>query len=1058
MSNKNDEIIIRSLIIPDDGKKLADLFNAFNESWEMGFQGQGQNNAVTALDIATRIKSIITYIAEDPDGRFVGYCSVHPHYYDDDACFVGILGVHPDVLGKKVGKRLMLKAMEKTIEKGQTRLDLGTWAGNLKAMPLYKKLGLMWVPDTAVSMEGYIPLIRSLPLLSDFWKKHPDWYSVFQREITQAPDEDRFNSLKVYTYTFTENEDQLKVWIDKYAKNILGFEMKIEDNFLKMYLDSPSNKIYRGVDFSVTLVIESSEPLDDLKVDTNLPEGLKLIQKNPLSDNSGSLRFNYSILVETSVPLYKQHHKGIIAPFAINWEDNRITLSLGFKVQSAIEIKVNSMNETFNFNHNPSCINLALKNNLNYSIKGILTVSDVNNFICTENEYDISLEKDEEINLPIKIAKIARKGMLSFKSIINYKMTASDDEVKSLRTEEISYEIPVLSLDEQYIVFDSRTEENIRIYNGMSRYDVNLRGGVLTAIPSNFFRQNLTQTLGRPFGFDEFGRLVYDWELIDDEGVRKLKLVAKSLDRPGIILLKEITLYHSNIIKIDFRLKNESDRNYSNLALRANFSAANNPQNSIMVVPADGQIYKYDKISAPRNEADTGTDPSRFHESWVVSEESDHNTVAGIFWEQNRSLEEIKIRDYSNSLDFNAEINANEERRIATVWLYSGPGNWRTVRDYWYSLVAKVPQKRYEWIQSKGIFNAEVINCSFKSNKCYSIEIELKTPLLMPIKGTITINTNSGQFSPSTIDFCSVKSKPAILTTEFRSENVIPGNEIDFTMNIATNQAAQTLTSSFSIPVESLAKNIISKDSIDDQVIYRWDHPSFKGFSAPGFIPGFASLECQNGSKITRTCYPQAIPNLFLAKDPGGIFFSIAKSFEYVVTGKSLISFTAREITENSWNSWEGLIFTLNNDNLPEFIPDIYTEFTILANPCSNDILFRFRFENRSKTFQKAEAFLGFSPELRNDLKSAFMKGSEKFTTHPVKEPRQLVIIPDIGTPVDFWTNDWKITIIHPEDYVLPDIYANFQPVFVFIGSIIPVELQQGEVIETQITYRITRQ
>ena len=47
------------------------------------------------------------------------------YYRDKNACYIGILGAHPDALGKKVGKTLVLKSIEKATKEGNyERLDL----------------------------------------------------------------------------------------------------------------------------------------------------------------------------------------------------------------------------------------------------------------------------------------------------------------------------------------------------------------------------------------------------------------------------------------------------------------------------------------------------------------------------------------------------------------------------------------------------------------------------------------------------------------------------------------------------------------------------------------------------------------------------------------------------------------------------------------------------------------------------------------------------------------------------------------------------------------------
>src|SRR5690554_7555210 len=83
------------------------------------------------------------WLALDGD-EVVGYCSFAEYREDKGASYIPLLNVRPDYHGNKVGKALLLRAVEEAIAQGWPRLDLHTWPGNLKAVPLYKKCGFFW--------------------------------------------------------------------------------------------------------------------------------------------------------------------------------------------------------------------------------------------------------------------------------------------------------------------------------------------------------------------------------------------------------------------------------------------------------------------------------------------------------------------------------------------------------------------------------------------------------------------------------------------------------------------------------------------------------------------------------------------------------------------------------------------------------------------------------------------------------------------------------------------------------------------------------------------------
>ena len=53
-------------------------------------------------------------------------------------------------------------------------------------MPLYKKTGFNWVPETDVFMRNYLPSALTVPAGKAFFANR-DWYECMEREIKVAP-------------------------------------------------------------------------------------------------------------------------------------------------------------------------------------------------------------------------------------------------------------------------------------------------------------------------------------------------------------------------------------------------------------------------------------------------------------------------------------------------------------------------------------------------------------------------------------------------------------------------------------------------------------------------------------------------------------------------------------------------------------------------------------------------------------------------------------------------------------------------------------------------------
>ena len=230
--NDNFEGTIRPIKPTTDSKKLAEFFNAIDDLWP-GTWTQGiKYDEKRAQEFIEKRKALEWFVAFDPHDRLVGLCSVHKLVEEPNVSYIGILGAHPEVLGKKYGKHLLLTAVDFSVRNGDVRQDLHTWPSNMKAVPLYKKIGLQWVPETSVYMQNYIPVILQNTFCKPFFDKYPDWYLDQKRDITQTPDEQTLGSMKVFYYRFEKGEDFLEVVIDRYSRSITGITRRIDGELI----------------------------------------------------------------------------------------------------------------------------------------------------------------------------------------------------------------------------------------------------------------------------------------------------------------------------------------------------------------------------------------------------------------------------------------------------------------------------------------------------------------------------------------------------------------------------------------------------------------------------------------------------------------------------------------------------------------------------------------------------------------------------------------------------------------------------------------------------------
>jgi ribosomal protein S18 acetylase RimI-like enzyme len=208
---------------PADAAAVAAMFNNSEEGWPGGFTDGVPMTAERVLRMEHDVQPLATFIAWDGDSA-AGYCSLFDYPGERGvAGYVGLLNVATAFQGRGHGRDLLKAALRRCIALGYRRLDLHTWSGNMKAVPLYKKSGYFWVPESEVHMENYLPLLLGMPALADFWAE-ADWYSTQVRDLSVNEDLYLAGTMRVYPYEFRHGDRYVRATIDATAKGLTALE------------------------------------------------------------------------------------------------------------------------------------------------------------------------------------------------------------------------------------------------------------------------------------------------------------------------------------------------------------------------------------------------------------------------------------------------------------------------------------------------------------------------------------------------------------------------------------------------------------------------------------------------------------------------------------------------------------------------------------------------------------------------------------------------------------------------------------------------------------------
>ncbi|MCL2462904.1 MAG: GNAT family N-acetyltransferase, partial [Defluviitaleaceae bacterium] len=235
---------------------VADMWNKSREGWGGGSdirtadQVVGEHAGGSFFNVFLALK----------DGEIIGYCSYDRYYKDGDTAYVHCLNVRPDFHGHKVGKALVLMCVNETIARGMPRVDIHTWPGNTKAVPLYKKCGFLWEDRADTThLSNYIPTVLETELFKDFFAK-ADWYADSTRVIEIRPDGVKSDNFEFAGYQWEKDGERLSVGFEKTGRRVRRAET--DDYLIEMTADNHELAFGFGYNCKFRVVNKTGKPLD----------------------------------------------------------------------------------------------------------------------------------------------------------------------------------------------------------------------------------------------------------------------------------------------------------------------------------------------------------------------------------------------------------------------------------------------------------------------------------------------------------------------------------------------------------------------------------------------------------------------------------------------------------------------------------------------------------------------------------------------------------------------------------------------------------------------------
>lgn len=300
---------------------IAKMWNLSRDSWG------GDTSVMTEEQVKTKEANngnITLYLALDGE-EVVGYCGLSEYKEDTGSLYIPLLNVRPDYHGRKIGKMLVLKALQKTIELGWPRLDLYTWPGNVKAVPLYKKCGFFWEDrDDTTHLMNFIPAVHQTQLLKPAFEKL-DWYSSSMREIDVKPDGIKESGFTFYEYLWESGEVSARVRFERTGRGISLIET--DDYLLELSMDHHEVIENEIQNFQLKLINKTGVPVS-FKAEGNNQGRVEAVFEHDLMAESDTVITGQFIVHEGEEPSIWKTHPSLEVKVWVNGEECELRLGL----------------------------------------------------------------------------------------------------------------------------------------------------------------------------------------------------------------------------------------------------------------------------------------------------------------------------------------------------------------------------------------------------------------------------------------------------------------------------------------------------------------------------------------------------------------------------------------------------------------------------------------------------------------------------------------------------------------------------------------------------------
>ncbi|GCD10277.1 GNAT family N-acetyltransferase [Clostridium tagluense] len=331
---------------PSYAKAVAEMWQKSTEGWNGENGNETEETVLAAHAFSTDINTYLAILGDE----VLGYCAFSRYVKDEGALHIRCLNARYDYHGRGIGKALVKKSVERTIELKWPRLDIYTWAANTKAIPLYKRCGyFLENRQDTTHLMNFIPTVMHTEAVKDYFKD-VDWYDDMKRTMNIEPDGRVENGFDFYEYYWDKNGEKLRMEFERRGR---GLRLIETDDYM-ISLSAASQHLILGRSYKATyeIINKTGNQLnveiigkDDKNIKFSLNKKIQVIEKEIIEGE-----FYLSEIVEEFGDF--KTHPGVVAEVFINGKKALFKLGIVPKFPAEISLACDDLErfseETFN--------------------------------------------------------------------------------------------------------------------------------------------------------------------------------------------------------------------------------------------------------------------------------------------------------------------------------------------------------------------------------------------------------------------------------------------------------------------------------------------------------------------------------------------------------------------------------------------------------------------------------------------------------------------------------------------------------------------------------------